>query len=212
MMQQGKFDAIQVRTAKTLSVILHPLLIPVYGLLVIFTAPTMFFYLPFKIKEILFFILLINNVLIPVSLLPFLRFRYYMNPGIVNARKERLIPLLALSVLYGITSFIMSGLHVPIFLKVYSYSITFLAVALFLVNLRWRISLFSAGAGFLTALVIVLSLKMSSGLPWFMVSALLLSGLILSARLRLNAHSPLEVYLGYISGLTVLISFMFIFQ
>jgi len=59
------------RIAKIITVVFHPLLMPVYGMAIIFSAPTLLGYLPFNLKKILLLILLVNNVLLPLSLLPF---------------------------------------------------------------------------------------------------------------------------------------------
>jgi len=48
--------------AKIISIIIHPLLITVYGLLIIFSAPTFIGYIPFTVKKILLIIIVINNL------------------------------------------------------------------------------------------------------------------------------------------------------
>ena len=212
MMQNETTNSLPVKTARAVSLIFNPLFLPIYGLLIVLFAPTLFWYLPFKVKEILFFIYLINNLLIPVSLIPFFRYRHIISSIVIENRRERVIPLITVSFLYSVTSFIMFRLQIPVFLKAYSYALTILAVTLLVINLKWKISLHSAGAGALTALVLVLSLKMSSGLPFLMIFSILISGIILSSRLRLNTHGPSEVYTGFITGFAVLAACILLFQ
>ena len=57
--------------AKIIAIIFHPLLMPVYCMVIIFSAPTLFGYLPFNVKKLLILILLVNNVFLPLSMLPF---------------------------------------------------------------------------------------------------------------------------------------------
>ncbi len=57
--------------ARIISVVFHPLFMPIYGLLIIFSAPTLFGYLPFQVKKLLLLIVIINNVMLPFSLMPF---------------------------------------------------------------------------------------------------------------------------------------------
>ena len=211
-MERENTRNLPVTTAKAVSLLFHPLVIPLYGLLVIFFSPTLFQYLPVKVKEILFFIFLINNILIPVSLVPFFRYWHYFTPAKTEEKREKLIPLITVSFLYLITSIIMFRLHIPVFLKVYSYSLTILSVVLFVLSLRMKISLHSAGGGALTALVMALSLKMSSGLPFLTVTSILLSGIILSSRLKLNIHKPSEVYTGFLIGFVILATGLLFFQ
>ena len=50
-MEEDKRKKFKENAAKIISILFHPLLMPVYGLLVIFFAPTLFWYLPFRVKE-----------------------------------------------------------------------------------------------------------------------------------------------------------------
>jgi hypothetical protein len=208
----ARVEGIQIKAAKIISVVFHPLFVPLYGLLVIFMAPTLFWYLPFNLKKILFLIVLANNVIIPVSLMPFLKYRNIINSWVLETRGERVVPLLAVSLLYFVTSFIMFRLQIPLFLKAYLYSVSFLSLAVLVINLWWKISLHSVGAGLLTGTVIFLSLKMSASLTWFLVPSIIITGLVLSSRLKLEAHNPLQVYLGFITGFAGLGLFMLLLQ
>jgi hypothetical protein len=198
--------------AKVISVIFHPLFMPLYGMIIIFTAPTLFWYIPFKVKKILLFVVATNNVLIPVSLMPFFRYRNIISSWAIETRKERRIPLLAVSFFYSITSFILFRLQIPLFIKSFIFATAVLAITVSVVNFWWKISLHSVGAGALAGLVIVLSLNMMVPLTWFLIPVLLISGLILSSRLRLNTHNPPEVYLGFITGIIGMYLLMLLFQ
>jgi hypothetical protein len=198
--------------AKVISVIFHPLFMPLYGMIIIFTAPTLFWYIPFKVKKILLFVVATNNVLIPVSLMPFFRYRNIISSWAIETRKERRIPLLAVSFFYSITSFILFRLQIPLFIKSFIFATAVLAITVSVVNFWWKISLHSVGAGALAGLVIVLSLNMMVPLTWFLIPVLLISGLILSSRLRLNTHNPPEVYIGFITGIIGMYLLMLLFQ
>ena len=199
------------KTAKIISVIFHPLFIPLYGLLIIFMAPTLFWYLPFKVKKILALVLLVNNILIPVSLMPFFRYRNIISSWIIETRKDRIIPLLAASFFYSVTSVIMFRLQVPQFLKAYTFSISFIALTVTIINFWWKISLHSVGAGVLVGTVLVLSLKMMVPLTWFLITAILIGGLVLSSRIKLNSQNTSNAYLGFVAGFAGMNLFMLFF-
>jgi hypothetical protein len=152
------------KLAKIISVIFHPLFMPVYGMVIIFSAPTLLEYLPFAVKRILLFIVLINNVLLPLSLLPFFRYRNIISSWTINNRRERIIPLLITTILYSTTSFIIFRFPVPGFLKSFFLAAAFLSLMVTVINFRWKISLHSVGAGALIAIVLLLSFKMYSPL------------------------------------------------
>lgn len=200
-----------IKPAKIISVIFHPLFMPVYGMIIIFSAPTLYGYLPFEVKKLLFLIVLINNVILPLSLLPFLKYRNIISSWTVENRRERIIPLLITTLLYASTSFIVMKFPIPVFLKSLIFAAFFISLAVTVINFWWKISIHSAGAGALSALVLILSLKMYSSLVWYLIMVIIAGGLILSSRLKLNSHSPQEVWLGFLTGSMGLGFFMWFF-
>jgi len=197
--------------AKIIAVIFHPLLMPVYGMAIIFSAPTLFGYLPFTVKKLLFLIMLVNNVLLPLSLLPFFFHRNIISSWSISERKERYIPLIITTILYCATSYIIFRFPIPVFLKSFIFATAFLSLIVTVINFWWKISLHSVGAGALIALVLILSLKMFTPLMWYLISAILAGGLVLSSRLKLNFHNPQQVWIGIFTGFLGLILFMMFF-
>jgi hypothetical protein len=199
-MESNRTGDLVERTAKIISVILHPVLMPVYGLIIIFSAPTLFGYLPFTIKRLLFIIVMINNVLLPISFLPYLRYRNYITSWSIDNRSERMLPLFIATILYAATSYLVIRYPVPFFIKTFILGVFLISLALTAINLWWKISIHSAAAGAIAALVLVLSFKMSSALLWPLLIVIIAAGLTLSSRLKLNAHSSGEVWSGFLLG------------
>jgi hypothetical protein len=197
--------------AKIVSVIFHPLFMPVYGMAIIFSAPTLFGYLPFPIKKMLFIIVLINNVFLPFSLFPFFRYRNIISSWTLESATERNIPLLLTTFLYAVTSFMIFRFPLPLFLKSFIFSLFFLSLIVTVINYWWKISIHSVGAGSLTALVLILSFRMYSSLEWHLIIAIIAAGLVLSSRLRLNSHTPRQVWIGFLTGFAGLLGFMMVF-
>ena len=100
-MEETRKKDLPDKAALTISVIFHPLLMPIYGMIIIFSAPTLFGYLPYDVKKILFLIVLINNVLLPLSLIPYLRYRNHITSWSVDKRRERILPLFIATILYA---------------------------------------------------------------------------------------------------------------
>jgi hypothetical protein len=198
--------------AKAISMIFHPIFMPLYGMIIIFTAPTLFWYIPFTVKKILLFVIATNNILIPLSLMPFFRYRKIISSWFIEDRKERIIPLLSVSFFYSVTSVIIFRLQIPLFIKSFIFSAALIAIISTIINFWWKISLHSIGAGSITGLVIVLSMNMMVTLTWFLIPIILVSGLIISSRLRLNKHNSREVYLGFITGFAGMNLLMLFFQ
>ena len=196
------------KLAKIVSVVFHPLFMPVYGLAILMSAPTFLRYLPAEAKRIIFMVVVINNVFIPLSLLPFLRYRNIISSYHIGDRKERIIPLLTASILYCTTSFIVFRFQVPFFLKSFIFATSVVAIVLSMINFWWKISIHATGAGALTATVIALAFRMHTPLTFYLLAAVIVSGVILSARLKLNSHNPAEVWTGYFTGFMGIILFI----
>jgi hypothetical protein len=199
-MDTDRTDYLLNLTAKTISVVFHPLFMPVYGIVLILSAPTLFGYLPSSIKRLLLLILLINNVLLPLSLLPYLRYRNHITSWSIDNRKERMLPLFITTIMYAATSYIIVRYPVPVFIKTFILGIFIVSLALTALNMWWKISIHSTAAGAIAALVLVLSFKMNSPLIWPLLLVIISAGMVLSSRLKLNAHIPSEVWSGFFLG------------
>lgn len=199
-MNTGNNTNIIDKLAKIVSIVFHPLFMPLYGLIILLTAPTFLMYLPIETKRILFNVVLINNVFIPMALLPFFRFRNIISSYHIDDMKERIIPLLTTSILYCTTSFIVFRFQIPFFLKSFIFATSIVSIIVSMINFWWKISIHAVGAGALTATVFSLSIKIYTPLTLYLLAVILASGLVLSSRLRLNSHEPSQVWIGFLTG------------
>lgn len=201
-MKSEKTISIDDRLAQIVSTIFHPLLIPFYGLLIIFTAPSLYGFLPFQVKKILFIIVLVDNIIMPLMLITYFKFRNLISSWTVEDRRERIIPLITTSFFYSFTVYLTYKFHIPFFIKSFIICSAILVIAVTIINFWYKISVHSTGAGAMTALVLMLSLRMQAPLTWLMILVILGSGLVMSSRLWLNAHTPGEVWWGFLLGLS----------
>jgi hypothetical protein len=189
--------------AKIISVAFHPLLMPLYGMLIILMSPTLYGYLPFQVKKVLVFIITVNNVLVPLSLMPWFRYKNLISSYSMENRGERMFPLLSTSFFYSVTVYIFWRFHLPLFIKAFVLSAAILAIVVTILNFRWKISVHSVGAGALLSLITILSVRMQAPALLIIVLMTLVTGIIMSARLLLNAHRPAEVWTGFFTGAAV---------
>ncbi len=187
-------------TAKIISILFHPLLITIYGILFIFSTPVFFGYIPFAVKKILLIIILINNIILPLSLIPYFKFRNIISSWFIEKRQERVLPLITTSFFYSVTVYITFRFQIPQLIKAYIMTVAFLAIAVTVINFWWKISIHSTGTGALTALVVILSIQIQIPLIWFLIAAIFINGVVMSARLWLHSHTPGEVWTGFLVG------------
>lgn len=206
-----KTSAFEDTLAKIISAVFHPLLVPLYGLLIIFLAPTILEYLPLAYKKTLLLIVLINNVIIPLSLMPYFRYRNIISSWFLINRKERIIPLITTSFFYFITLYITLTFKVSVFINAFILTLAVLSSIITIINFWFKISIHSVGAGALLALVIALSLKSHVPLTLMLIAVILIAGLVLSSRLWLNSHTPKEIWLGFLLGVSISALLLFLF-
>ena len=197
--------------SKVVSVLFHPLFMPVYGLAIILSANSPFGFLPFNVKRLMFLIFIVNNVFLPISLLPFLMQMNFISSWTLEEREERAVPMIVTTILYATTSYIVYRFPVPHFLKTFIFATFLLSFIVTIVNFRWKISLHSVGIGALIATILYLAFNMHAPLGWYLIGAIIAAGMVLSARLRLNLHNPPQVWSGFFTGfagMTLLIMFL----
>lgn len=195
--------------AKTVSAVFHPIFMPLYGMLIIFSAPTLLGYLPFEVKKLILLIVLINNVLLPLMLLPIYRYRNIISSWTIDERTERIVPLSVTTLLYLATTILIFRFPIPLFLKSFVLAAFILSLLITIISYRWKISIHAMGAGALIALVLILSFKLESSLISYLLPVIIVAGMVMSSRLKLNAHNPAQVWCGFLTGSLGLSLFMF---
>jgi hypothetical protein len=202
MMEKEKAFIFPESLSKIISVAFHPLFTPLYGLLIIFTAPTFLEYLPLSVKKILFLVVLVNEVILPAAMLPLFRSRNIISSYTIGERHERSIPLFTTAIFYSITTYMIFRFQLPLFLKTFMLASCLILIAVTIINFWWKISIHGVGAGAITGIILMLILKLDASVTGFLTGAVIISGLVLTSRLRLNNHNPLQVWGGFLTGLS----------
>lgn len=118
------------------------------------------------------------------------------------ALKDRAIPFTITSIYYLLTVYFLNQMKEldPILWEVLAV-ITIAIVILTLVTFFWKMSAHMTGMGGLIAAVLVLGLRFPTFQPLYpLLGSLVLTGLVGTVRLYLEAHKPIEIYVGLIFG------------
>lgn len=188
------------KIAMAISVLFHPVFIPVYGLLILFSAPTLLSYIPFHMKRVIFMLVIANNVILPLSVTIILYSRGVIKTIYAKERNERIILLTFSLLLYAVTALLLVKLPVPNLFKAYFVSIAVVTLIALVVTTFYKISLHSMGLGGLIALAATMIFIFDKGSIGYITSLVLGAGAVLSSRIYLDEHSPSEVWLGLMTG------------
>ena len=192
--------------ATTASVIFHPLLLPTYG----FTLIAVFNMLGLETEGSWVYYAVavagtfIFTFIIPISLILILRHQKRVSSIRLDNQQERSIPYIYAFVAFAIWCyFIRRIMHIEaiVFLLCCAATISIGIVAL--INMRWKISAHLTGMGCFIGGVLIMT-SMNGTLSNMLIIGLFLIALILTySRLYLKSHTPLQVTMGLILGLSM---------
>ena len=192
--------------AKTISSVLHPLLMPTY----IFAF--VFFVIPELVAPIrsdafvsLLSLVFISTFLIPVLVVLILVKMEFVSEINIDNQKDRILPHMFSSLIYvAVTWLFYNKLAGIPFMFVLIASISFCMVAVTFINLFWKISAHSTAIGGLFAFIVFYYLANSSLQSFcLIVMVLLISGCVMASRLFLGIHTLAQVCAGFVLGTIV---------
>ncbi len=188
------------RIAQILSILFHPLFIPIYALLQMNFMP--FFYAGTDtLKHVLIFGSMFVLVVPPIIWYIVLHKLKIVESWKATTRKERIWPYLFTILSYILVSIICHLLAVDYGFTQLWQGATIALIVVFVINFFWKISAHAAGMGAWTGMLFFLSIYNGFSLLFEIIVVILSSGLVGWSRLKLEAHTPRQVFFGYLLGL-----------
>lgn len=120
----------------------------------------------------------------------------------LKTQRDRIIPLIAIMIYYfWVYQVFKRHFNAPLILNVLFLGSFWGIILLFIGNIFFKVSMHTTAAGGMIGIMLILMFtgQVNFLIPFLIV--LLVAGLIGTARMILNAHSPLEIWLGYFAGL-----------
>jgi len=195
----------ELRIARLISFIFHPLFIPFYTFLLLLDTNSYFsLMIPLKGKLVLSGIILLTTVLLPFFTSLLLLRMKILHSFFPEIREERIYLLVNISIFYYLSYYLLKGTPVSMVFSYFMLGSTFLVICALIITFFHRISLHMIGAGALTGVLLGLSLAGSLDVPGPLLLVIFLAGLTGSARLRMNSQPPPEIYSGFLVGITVM--------
>ncbi|MCE7067390.1 hypothetical protein [Dyadobacter sp. CY326] len=200
------------RIALILSVVFHPLILTSYlfALLFIF-SPDLVGVSAFELPALgsLLLLLFLNTFIAP-SLVVY----YFQKMGIISTMHvddlaERRLPYLACIIIYALATYLFGWQLQPISEMAPQISFilggaTVSLLVVTVVSLFWKISAHATGIGGTIGMITCLLMRNDEAqLLGPLIVTLLIAGWLLSARLHLNAHTPAQIFVGFLSGIMV---------
>jgi hypothetical protein len=191
--------------ARVISFIFHPLLMATYLLgLLSFLLPSALY--PINMQSQLSFLVLIfvMTFALPAINISFFRIIGAISSFAMEKRKERLRPFFLITIVYCFVTYIFSvktRVSTDDNLFKFLLIIDFLVIAATAITFFYKVSIHSLGImGFLGVIIPLNRVAEDNILFIPTLVLLIIAGLVMSARLQLNSHSPREVLVGAVTG------------
>jgi len=188
--------------AQLISFLLHPLFVPAWvAAFILFNHPFYTLLLDEPIRIRILAMVLLNTVLFP-ALIAFLLWRLGFTKGLLlETRRERIFPLVANIIFYFWAWNVARNLeNIPLPLIQWLMGIFLCSSAAMFMNIFMKISLHTLGMGGLLAFMVIMMINDPFWPAWTLSLSCVLAGAAGTARLIREAHSPGEVYAGYMAG------------
>jgi membrane-associated phospholipid phosphatase len=207
------------RFAQILSALLHPLLMPtiIFGIL-FYVAPEAIQNLELfndsarvgvmSLKIGLLLLIFLQTFILPVFTIYCLHRFGFVNDLKMETLEDRRLPYIVTVAIYTFvaTFFTMKLKQLPE-VAIIMTGIAFSIAAVAIISLYWKISAHAVGiSGTLGALIGIVIKFQSYELFYPIIAVILIEGLLIAARLKLNAHTPAQVIAGSFLGLIISLS------
>jgi hypothetical protein len=186
---------------KGISIIFHPLLLPTYGLLVIFNSGSYHSYLSFEVKRIILSVYFVSTVLLPLSVFPFFYYQKIIRNWAMSDHRERVLPILVVSFFHFFAWYMIGRYPIPPLYKSFVFYSAFGSLVAALLSFKWDISIHALAIGGLIGFTLALAFGESLDLHGMIIILFLAAGLLGFSRLALQKNTAPMVYISFLTGL-----------
>jgi hypothetical protein len=190
--------------AKIISVLFHPIFVPVYVVFFLINVHQGLFasFTDWGKTKVLIMAFLMYGFF-PVITVLLLKALGFIDSVFLRTRKDRIIPFVACIIWYFWIWHVWRNIPEPGYpreMVVFSFAAFFTASAGFMANIYMKVSMHALAMG--TALAFIVYLAFTQGIPYglYLSAAIMLAGLVCTARLLVSDHTQREIYLGLLIG------------
>jgi len=185
--------------SKILSYLFHPLLVPTYVLLIMIQLNPYYFYTVESKRAIA--IVAYSTFFFPAVALLLMKKLDFINSLELPDKQQRIIPMIIAIVCFVWTYLSVKKTGFP---QSYTWFILGATISLFIaffINVFHKISLHTTAmtGGLIAILMMFFYAQLNPN--YYFLGAIIAVGAVASSRLHLNAHTPKEIYTGFIVGI-----------
>lgn len=191
-----------MKFSRVVSVLLHPLWLPVLSMLVLLNSD--FYFNNFISQQGVYYLLTLvslDNVGVPLVFIFLLKMFKLIESYSMKIQHERQGPLLFSAAFMVVSARLINQAELPSYYWFFLLCTAIVTGLAFVINTRYRISLHMLGWGSFTGILLSLLVIYKTNVLWLLPISFFLSGLVGWARLKEESHNNAQVYIGYVMGL-----------
>jgi hypothetical protein len=196
--------------ANFISYIFHPVFVPLVMTILLYRlAGSSFAGITFKQYGITIIKIGTNTLMYPLLVILLLKATGFLKSFHMPDARDRIIPLIATMTFYFWIYLVFKNTNEPLILRSFLLGNFWGVMMLFLATIFYKVSMHTVAAGGVLGLMIVLMIMSPVSMFLPLIVAIIIAGLIGTARMLLGAHTPFEIWAGYLLGLSVQIGAYF---
>ena len=171
------------------------------SLVLYYLLPASFASLPKELAPRWLAVIVLLTAFFPLVTLGLMKALGFVQSIQLKTSKERIMPLMATMIFYFWVSHVFNNFpQVPILLRALLLGSFYAIIGVFMCNIFIKISMHTAAAGGMLALMTLLLFRSPANMFLPVSLALIIAGLIGTARMYLKEHRMAEIWLGYFVG------------
>jgi hypothetical protein len=193
--------------AKLISYIFHPLFIPVYiSWLVVETQSYLFGVFSEWEKTIFIARFGVMYIMFPLVSVLLMKALGFVNSIRLKTQRDRIIPYIVCMIYYWWMWYVLHNQpEYPRQFVILSLAIFLASIGGLMANINIKISMHAIGAGLMAAFVMLLGFSQDTNFGIYISIAILLAGIICTARFIDSDHTAKEIYVGLFVGILSLL-------
>lgn len=196
----------ETKIATFLSYVFHPLFMPLYMMVVLFNSQTyVVYHIPPQLQKWIYGIVVVNMILMPILVILRLKKKGHINSYEMETTEERRLPMFSTVIFYALTYYFLKNMGLDTLIYMILLGATLSVILAFFITMKWKISAHMMGMGGIVGTTLGLVLYVDAPIVHVLTALVLFSGLVGFARLKLKAHTPAQVYTGFLLGGTVML-------
>lgn len=191
----------QTKLARFISYLFHPLFMCIYGLLLLFFSRNYIsMFVAAQLKLLVISVTFVFTVLLP-ALNAFILLKMKRISSLeMHTSSERVVPYFSTSLYYFALYYLFYSVGFSSIVTLVILGAGICILLTLFINFKWKISAHTIGIGGLCGALLAIIYRHGVESVWIFYASVIVAGLVGFARLKLSAHTPAQVYSGFLLG------------